>query len=137
MPGTASTAKFFSYSAIASREAEKSASLRAASRFLLPLTMAVASMSQPRPSLGSTISIGAPSFFDFMARYSNAMPIGNSPCAAILHGLEPECVYRPMFLCRASMYCQPFCSPIICSQALTSRKPVPDEAGCGITTLPA
>ncbi|CFN79536.1 Uncharacterised protein [Bordetella pertussis] len=55
----------------------------------------------------------------------------------MLQGLEPECVYEPMFLCKASMNAQPFSSPNICSQALTSKKPVPEDAGLGITILPA
>ena len=31
----------------------------------------------------------------------------NSPAPAMLHGLEPECVYCAMFSCSASMYFQP------------------------------
>jgi hypothetical protein len=34
------------------------------------------------------------------------------------------------------MYFQPSVSPKSCSQLLTSRKPVPDEAGFGITIVP-
>ena len=46
-----------------------------------------------------------------------------------MHGLEPEWTYWPMFWCRSSINCQPCFSPKVCSQALTSKKPVPDEAG--------
>ena len=111
-------------------------SLPAASTFLLAFMMPEASRSQPRPSLGKTISIGAPDFFTVTARYSNEMPIGNSPCPARVQGCEPECVYSAMFSCNASMNFQPSASPHICSQPATSRKPVPDEAGLGITILP-
>ncbi|MNG09429.1 hypothetical protein D3C84_928480 [compost metagenome] len=103
MPGCANTAKFWLYSCMASGLAAKSASLRAASGASLPLTMAVASTSQPRPSLGSTMSSGAPWRCSWMAGYSKEMPIGNSPAAASLHGLEPEWVYWPMLLCSLSM----------------------------------
>ena len=41
-----------------------------------------------------------------------------------------------MFWCNSSINCQPCFSPKVCNQALTSRKPVPDEAGLGITILP-
>ncbi len=34
------------------------------------------------------------------------------------------------------MYFQPSASPHSCSQADTSKKPVPDDAGCGITIWP-
>jgi hypothetical protein len=41
-----------------------------------------------------------------------------------------------MLSLRAVMKAQPFSSPIICSQPETARKPVPEEFGSGITTLP-
>src|SRR5439155_24132366 len=41
-----------------------------------------------------------------------------------------------MFSWRASMYFQPSASPKSWSQLDTSRNPVPDEAGCGMTTWP-
>ena len=34
------------------------------------------------------------------------------------------------------LYAQPSCSQNICNQALTSKNPVPDDAGFGITILP-
>jgi hypothetical protein len=34
------------------------------------------------------------------------------------------------------MYFQPLASPMVCSQAVTSKKPVPEEAGLGIVTWP-
>ncbi|MCY1458915.1 hypothetical protein D9M71_763410 [compost metagenome] len=103
MPGWASTAKFSLYSSMAAGLAEKSASFFAASRFGVPLMMPVASISQPRPSFGRTMSSGAPWRFSCTAGYSKEMPIGNSPAAASLHGLEPEWTYWPMFSCSASM----------------------------------
>ncbi|MNN69596.1 hypothetical protein D3C81_1854000 [compost metagenome] len=90
MPGAASTAKFSLYSSIAAGLAEKSARRLAASALGEPLITAVASISQPRPSFGSTMSSGAPWRFSCTAGYSNEIPIGNSPAAASLHGLEPE-----------------------------------------------
>ena len=45
-------------------------------------------------------------------------------------------MYWAMFSCSASMNFHPSASPHICSHAVTSRKPVPLEAGCGITILP-
>ncbi len=84
-----------------------------------------ASRSQPRPSFGNTRSIGAPLALLLLARYSNEMPSTYSPAAAMLHGLEPECVYWAMFSCSASMYFQPpplpFSSPQSVSQAVTSK----------------
>src|SRR5262245_11583470 len=95
-----------------------------------------ATRSQPRPSFGNTRSIGAPfALFEF-ARYSNEIPTTNSPCAAWLHGFEPECVYCAMLSCSLSMYSQPPFSPQSVSHAVTSKKPVPDDAGLGITTWP-
>src|SRR4029079_19298620 len=92
--------------------------------------------SQPRPSFGNTRSIGAAlALFEF-ARYSNEMPMTNSPCAAWLHGFESECVYCATFSCSRSMYSQPPFSPHSVSHAVTSKKPVPEEAGFGITTCP-
>src|SRR2546428_13109567 len=41
-----------------------------------------------------------------------------------------------MFSCSASMNFHASASPHICNQPATSRKPVPDEAGLGITILP-
>ena len=64
------------------------------------------------------------------------MPIGNSPAPACLHGCEPECVYMPMFSCSPSMNFHASASPHIWIQPLTSRKPVPDDAGFGMTILP-
>ena len=64
------------------------------------------------------------------------MPMGNSPAPACLHGLEPEWTYRAMFWCSLSRYSQPFCSPINCRRADTVRKPVPEEAGFGMTRCP-
>ena len=136
-PGCAVIAKFLPYSSMASLLLAQSASLRAASSFLVPLWMAKASRSQPRPSLGNTRSMGAPLALLLWPRYSNEMPTVYSPAAAMLQGLEPECVYCAMFSCRPSMYFQPpplpLSSPHSVSQALTSKKPVPDEAGLGIT----
>ena len=62
------------------------------SREALPAMMAVASMSQPAPSLGTMTSIGAPAAFSLAPRKAKEMPITASPDAAILHGLEPEWV---------------------------------------------
>src|SRR5215470_5018490 len=98
--------------------------------------MPEASRSQPSPSLGKMMSIGAPDFLVVTARYSNEIPIGNSPEPAERHGAEPECVYWAMFSCSASMNFQASASPHICSQPATSRKPVPEDAGFGITILP-
>jgi hypothetical protein len=53
---------------LAASEAAKSASFLAASRFLVPFMMAVASMSQPMPSAGRMTSSGAPLFFSMTAR---------------------------------------------------------------------
>src|SRR2546426_645811 len=136
MPGIATTAKFFKKRAIASGVASQSISLRAASTFLVVFMMPEASRSQPRPSLGKTMSIGAPDFLVVTARYSKDTPIGNSPCPARAQGCEPECVYSAMFSCSASMNFHASASPHICNQPATSRKPVPDEAGLGITILP-
>src|SRR5437764_15262005 len=121
---------------MASGVASQSMSLRAASTFLVVFMMPEASRSQPRPSLGKMTSIGAPDFLVVTARYSNDTPIGNSPAPACLQGCEPECVYMPMFSCNASMNFQASASPHICNQPATSRKPVPEDAGFGITTLP-
>ena len=54
--------------------------------------IAVASASQPEPSSGKMMSIGAPADFALAAGNSKETPITVSPAAAILHGLEPECV---------------------------------------------
>src|SRR5215217_6652179 len=67
---------------------------------------------------------------------SKPIPAMRSPFAACTQGAEPECVYTAMFSCSASMNFQPSASPITCSQAAIVRYPVPDDAGCGITTLP-
>ena len=68
------------------------------------------------------------------------MPTTYSPAAAMLQGLEPEWVYWAMFSCSASMYFQPpplpSSSPQSVSQAVTSKKPVPEDAGFGITIWP-
>src|SRR3954470_11380967 len=102
--------------------------------------IANASRSQPRPSLGNTRSMGAPLALLVLPRYSNEIPIRYSPDAAMLQGLEPEWVYCAMLSCSASMYFQPpplpASSPHIVSQAVTSKKPVPEEAGFGITIRP-
>src|SRR5258705_9444279 len=97
--------------------------------------MPVASMSQPSPSLGNTSITGAPDFLTCCARKSNEMPTTNSPAPDWRQGLEPECVYRAMFSCSASMYFQPPASPMVCSHAETSKNPVPLEAGVGATPL--
>src|SRR5262245_48074075 len=118
----------------------QSASFLAASSFLVPLWMPNASRSQPSPSFGNTRSIGAPLALLVLARYSKLMPSTNSPEAAMLHGLDPECVYIAMFSCSASMYFQPSplpsLSPHRLSHAVTSKKPVPELAGLGITIWP-
>src|SRR5687767_12300109 len=118
----------------------QSASFFAASIFLVPLWMPNDSRSQPRPSFGNTRSIGAPLALLVLARYSNEIPTTNSPAAAMLHGLDPECVYCAMFSCSASMNFQPSplpsLSPHRLSHAVTSKKPVPELAGLGITTWP-
>src|SRR6185436_12800715 len=108
----------------------------AASSFLVVLTMPVASMSQPSPSLGKTNITGAPDFLTCCARYSNEMPTTNSPAPDWRQGLEPECVYCAMFSCSASMYFQPSFSPKSCSQAVTSKNPVPLDAGFGMVICP-
>src|SRR2546429_3990261 len=132
----ATTAKFLENSAIASGVASQSISSRPASTFLLAFMIPDASRSQPSPSLGKMMSIGAPDFLVFTARYSNDTPIGNSPWPARAHGCEPECVYSATFSCSASMNFQASASPHICSQPATSRNPVPDDAGLGMTILP-
>src|SRR6185436_2289060 len=53
-----------------------------------------------------------------------------------LQGLEPEWVYCAMFWCSASMYSQPPFSPQSVNHAVTSKNPVPEDAGLGITTWP-
>ena len=58
---------------------EKSASRWAASWFFVPLTMAVPSRSKPTPSVGTTISIGAPWFFSSTLRMSKDRPTAYSP----------------------------------------------------------
>src|SRR6266542_6506351 len=136
IPGIATTAKFLEKSSIAAGVASQSISLRAASTFLVVFMMPEASRSQPRPSLGKMMSIGAPDFLVVTARYSNDTPIGNSPAPACRQGFEPECVYCAMLSCSASMYFQASASPHICNQPATSRYPVPDDAGLGMTTLP-
>src|SRR6202008_1698269 len=136
MPGIATTAKFLEKSSIACGVASQSMSLRAASTFLVVFMIPEASRSHPRASVGKIMSIGAPDFFVVTARYSNEMPIGNSPDPAARHGADPECTYCAAFSCSASMNFQPSASPHICSQPATSRKPVPDDAGFGITILP-
>ena len=118
-------AKFLPYNIIASLLDAQSASFLAASSFLVPLWMAKASRSQPRPSFGNTRSMGAPLALLALPRYSNEMPTTNSPAAAMLQGLEPEWVYCAMFSCSASMYFQPpplpLSSPNRVSQAVTSK----------------
>ena len=90
------------YISIASRLTEKSISFCAASGASVPATMALASMSQPTPSSGTMISIGAPAAFPLAPRKANEIPIGTSPAPAIFQGFEPEWVWRAMFLSRAS-----------------------------------
>ncbi|MDT4837280.1 hypothetical protein FQZ97_710090 [compost metagenome] len=121
MPGSASTAKFFAYSSLACLVTAQSARALAASCFLLVFMMPVASMSQPRPSLGSTMSMGAPSRLVLLARYSKDMPSANSPAPAWRQGLLPDRLYTPMFWCSASMYFQALSSPIIWIQPDTMR----------------
>src|SRR5687767_9112696 len=99
-PGCAVIAKFLPYSIMASLLLAQFASFLAASSFLVPLWMAKASRSQPNPSLGNTRSIGAPLLLLLWPRYSNEMPATYSPAAAMLHGLDPECVYCAMLSCR-------------------------------------
>src|SRR5260221_6452701 len=114
----------------------QSASFFAASSFLVPLWIAKASRSQPSPSFGNTRSIGAPFALLVLPRYSKEMPATNSPAAAWLQGLEPECVYCAMLACSLSMYSQPPFSPHSVSHAVTSKNPVPEDAGLGMTTWP-
>src|SRR6218665_2104880 len=121
-------ATFFWYICLASLLGDQSANFLAASSFLVFFMMPVASMSQPRPSLGNTRSIGAPPLLTWVPRYSSEIPMGNTPLPADLQGLEPECMYCAMFSCKASIYFQPPCSPNNCSQALTSKYPVPHAA---------
>jgi hypothetical protein len=64
------------------------------------------------------------------------MPTTYSPFAAEAHGREPECMYCAMFSCRPSMNFHPSASPHSCSHAVTSKNPVPLEAGCGMTIWP-
>src|ERR671915_27927 len=125
-------AKFLPYSFMAFLLEAQSASFFAASSFFVPLWIANASRSQPRPSFGNTRSIGAPFALLVLARYSKEMPITNSPVEAWLQGFEPECVYMAMFSCSLSMYAQPPFSPQSVSHAATSKYPVPEEAGLGI-----
>jgi hypothetical protein len=84
--------------------------------------------------------MGAPLALLLLARYSKEIPTTYSPAAAMLHGRLPECVYCAMFSCSPSMNFQPpplpASSPNIVSQAVTSKKPVPELAGLGITTWP-
>src|SRR5437764_13702631 len=108
---------------------DQSTSVLAASRFFVPFTIEVASMSQPEPSDGNTMSIGAPCFFCRAARNSNDTPIGYSPAPAMVHGLEPECVYTPMFWWSASMYLQHSVSPKSWIQLLESEKTLTAGAG--------
>ena len=61
---------------------DQSANFFAASSFFVPFMMPTASRSQPRPSVGKIRSIGAPDALVVLARYSNAMPMGNSPAPA-------------------------------------------------------
>lgn len=56
--------------------AAQSARRLAASRFLVPLMMAVASMSQPFPSVMIKASMGAPDFLTIEVEESDEMPIG-------------------------------------------------------------
>src|SRR5262245_60491742 len=55
--------------------------------------METASMSQPIPSEGTTISSGAPLFFSLAPRMSSEMPATRSPLAACTQGADPEWVY--------------------------------------------
>src|SRR5262245_20803958 len=98
--------------------------------------MAVVSMSQPDFSDGKMMSIGAPCFFMRAARNSNEMPMGYWRAPAMVQGLELECDYPTMFWWSASMYFQPSASPNSWSHLDTSRNPVPDEEGFGITIVP-
>src|SRR5438045_1349023 len=122
---------------MASGVASQSMSLRAASTVLVDFMMPEASRSHASSSVGKMMSMGAPDLFDVTARYSNDTPIGTSTAPAWRHGCEPECVYIPIFSCSASMNFQASASPHICSQPATSRKPVPEDAGFGITILPS
>ena len=68
----------------------QSAKVLASSIFGVPFIIAVASISQPTPSDGTKISIGAPFAFDLAPLKAKDMPIGISPEAACLQGFEPE-----------------------------------------------
>ena len=59
--------------------------------------IATTCISQPIPSSGIIISIGAPALITLIALPGQDMPIANSPEPACLQGFEPECVYIPMF----------------------------------------
>ena len=52
--------------------------------------IAVASISHPTPSAGTIISIGAPASLDLAPLNAKDTPIGTSPAAACLQGLDPE-----------------------------------------------
>ena len=71
--------------------------------------------------MGRIISTGAPSFFIFMATYSNEMPMARSPDAVSLQGLEPDFVYSAMFLSSASRYFHPSGSFMRCRMEATER----------------
>ena len=83
-PGCATIAKFLPYSIIASLLDAQSASFFAASSFLVPLMMPIASRSQPRPSFGNTRSIGAPLAFlrvgAVLERDADHVLAGGRPC---------------------------------------------------------
>jgi hypothetical protein len=99
-------------------------------------TRAFDSRSQPHPSFGKATSTGSPAAFCLNPLYPNEIPIGNSPFPAIFAGLDPECVYWAMLPSSRSRYFHPFFSPMSWRIADTVRKPVPEEAGFGMTTSP-
>ncbi len=70
----------------------QSMSFFAASSFFVVLRIPLASTSQPTPSVGVMRSSGAPFCFRRAPRKANEIPIGTSPAAANLHGLDPEWV---------------------------------------------
>ena len=68
----------------------QSAKVLASSIFGVPFMIPVASISHPTPSAGTIISMGAPFALDLAPLNAKDTPIGISPEAACLHGLEPE-----------------------------------------------
>ena len=75
---------------MASGDMAQSMKTSAAPALWEPLTSPVASRSQPTPSLGTITSTGSPSDLAWAPRKSIEIPMGISPRAASLQGLEPE-----------------------------------------------